>query len=261
MGSDGASVMTGKLSGVVKRMADRVQQLIFAVHCSAHQLELAFKDECLCFVYSFLLYVTDQCNSIRGLNTTLTSSLREVITPERRQHRNSPLNRHNLKEAFKVFGRKPVMPTRVAGTRWLPHTVRALKKLFQSFGPMVTLLKQIFVCCRRGRSGLRTLSEIKKKYQNIKEKAKAKRSLSMRPPTGGGPRANYPSVPEQLVLDNLEGRPSLCGVDGGIDTDEELEEIKDSRQLIKEQIRVAKLQQNLTILQIRNIDPTFSFTE
>ncbi|XP_046577438.1 uncharacterized protein LOC124285282 [Haliotis rubra] len=72
----------------------------------------------------------------------------------------------------------------------------------------------------RGRSGLRTLSEIKKKYQNIKRKAKAKRSLCMRPQTGGRPRANSPSVPEQLVLDNLEGRPSLCGVFGGIDTED-----------------------------------------
>ncbi|XP_046556532.1 uncharacterized protein LOC124265757 [Haliotis rubra] len=42
----------------------------------------------------------------------------------------------------------------------------------------------------------------------------------MTPPTGGGPRANSPSVPEQLVLYNLEGRPSLCGVDGGIDTED-----------------------------------------
>ena len=54
--------------------------------------------------------------------------------------------------------------------------------------------------------------------KNIFLPAKAKRCLSIRPPTGGGPRPDSPTVPEKLVLDNLEGRPSLCGIVGGIDT-------------------------------------------
>ncbi|XP_071087476.1 myb/SANT-like DNA-binding domain-containing protein 4 [Haliotis cracherodii] len=71
----------------------------------------------------------------------------------------------------------------------------------------------------RGTSGNRSIGEVKKKYQNIKQKAKAKRSAAVRPQTGGGPCPASPTLPEQLVLDNMEGRPSLCGIEGGIDTE------------------------------------------
>ena len=40
----------------------------------------------------------------------------------------------------------------------------------------------------------------------------------MHPKTTGGPKPAEPSVGEQLVLDNLEGRPSMCGLQDGIDT-------------------------------------------
>ncbi|XP_046561060.1 uncharacterized protein LOC124270083 [Haliotis rubra] len=77
----------------------------------------------------------------------------------------------------------------------------------------------ILILFRNGNSEIRSVTEMKKKYQNIKQKAKAKRSHAMRPPTGGGPRPESPTTPEQLVLQNLEGRPSLCGISGGIDSD------------------------------------------
>ncbi|XP_034320423.1 nuclear apoptosis-inducing factor 1 [Magallana gigas] len=64
----------------------------------------------------------------------------------------------------------------------------------------------------------RTVPEIKKKYQNIKQKAKEKRSAILHPRTGGGKKPSSPNQSEQLLLDNLEGRPSLCGLPCGIDT-------------------------------------------
>ncbi|XP_071082490.1 myb/SANT-like DNA-binding domain-containing protein 4 [Haliotis cracherodii] len=67
----------------------------------------------------------------------------------------------------------------------------------------------------RGTSRNRSIGEVKKKYQNIKQKAKAKRSAAVRPQTGDGPRPASPTLP-QLVLDNMEGRPSLYGIEGGI---------------------------------------------
>ncbi|XP_061170928.1 uncharacterized protein LOC133180414 [Saccostrea echinata] len=67
-------------------------------------------------------------------------------------------------------------------------------------------------------SSCRDVNEIKKKYQNIKQKAKEKRSVILNPKTGGGKKPSSPNVSEQLLLDNLEGRPSLCGLPTGIDT-------------------------------------------
>ena len=46
--------------------------------------------------------------------------------------------------------------------------------------------------------------------------AKEKRREIKRPKTGGGMKPPSPSASEQLVL--YEGRPSICGLPGGIDT-------------------------------------------
>ncbi|VDI13005.1 Hypothetical predicted protein [Mytilus galloprovincialis] len=44
MGTDGVSVMLGKTSGVVKRIKDMTSRPVYAIHCSAHRIELAYKD-------------------------------------------------------------------------------------------------------------------------------------------------------------------------------------------------------------------------
>ena len=43
MGSDGASVMLGKKSGVLALLKEQQPSLI-GIHCSAHRLELCYKD-------------------------------------------------------------------------------------------------------------------------------------------------------------------------------------------------------------------------
>lgn len=48
--------------------------------------------------------------------------------------------------------------------------------------------------------------------------AKGKLSEIKRPKTGGGPKPVSPSASEKAILENLEGRPSLEGLSGGIDT-------------------------------------------
>lgn len=48
--------------------------------------------------------------------------------------------------------------------------------------------------------------------------AKAKLSELKRPKTGEGPKPPSPSPVEQSILENLEDRPSLEGIAGGIDT-------------------------------------------
>ena len=46
-GTDDASVMMESNNGKVKKMKDQLARpYILAVHCSAHRLELAYKDAC-----------------------------------------------------------------------------------------------------------------------------------------------------------------------------------------------------------------------
>lgn len=65
---------------------------------------------------------------------------------------------------------------------------------------------------------LRTSGEATKQYSNLKQRAKGKLSEIKRPKTGGGPKPVSPSASEKAILENLEGRPSLEGLSGGIDT-------------------------------------------
>ncbi|XP_061186983.1 uncharacterized protein LOC133195127 [Saccostrea echinata] len=64
----------------------------------------------------------------------------------------------------------------------------------------------------------RTGKEASKQYANLKARAKDKLSQIKRPKTGGGPKPPSPTPVEQAMLDTLEGRPSLQGLDSGFDS-------------------------------------------
>ena len=49
------------------------------------------------------------------------------------RHRYSPLNRANTIASFKGIDQQPRMPTRVGGTRWLPHTKKSLEHLLNDY--------------------------------------------------------------------------------------------------------------------------------
>ena len=55
----------------------------------------------------------------------------------------SYLNRSNLKETCEVEGVKQLVPTRVGGTRWLPHTLRALNNMWTLYPALVLHLSQV----------------------------------------------------------------------------------------------------------------------
>lgn len=55
----------------------------------------------------------------------------------------SSLNRANLKTAYESIGKKMLVPTPVGGTRWLPHTERALKHLITGYVGIVLHLEQV----------------------------------------------------------------------------------------------------------------------
>ncbi|XP_071157050.1 zinc finger protein 862-like [Mytilus edulis] len=124
MGTDGAAVMIGKSSGVVRKIAEETQRpFVRAIHCSAHRLELAAKDA------GKEVNMAKKCDLLM-LNLYLF-------------YRYSPLNRSNLKIAFRSMDKKIKIPTRVGGTRWLPHTEKALKTLLSSYDAIVCHLEQM----------------------------------------------------------------------------------------------------------------------
>ena len=84
LGSDGASVMLGKNNGVIA-LLQATQPTVVPVHCSGHKLELAYKD------------------AIK--NTVLAEKVITMLTGLYYLYR-VPLNRTNLKNAFRCLGLK-----------------------------------------------------------------------------------------------------------------------------------------------------------
>ena len=110
-GADGASVNMGCHSGIGKRLRDK-QPLITVVHCMAHRLELAFKD--------ILKKGENQLEVVNFLNHIYTF------------YHASSLNRSMLRMCSAALGVKGI-PTRVGGTRWIPHTHTALQNMWSLY--------------------------------------------------------------------------------------------------------------------------------
>lgn len=79
---------------------------LVVIHCLAHRLELCFKD------------VVEK-NKLYDTVITLLLGLYYL-------YRKSPKMKKGLKISFKSLNRNRVLPTRVGGTRWLPHLARAI---------------------------------------------------------------------------------------------------------------------------------------
>lgn len=124
LGSDGAAVMLGKRGGLVKLLQD-LQPSLIGVHCLAHRLELCFKK------------VIQGIPSAHKVNSFLLSLYLF--------YHNSPLNRSNLKQSFENVGQPILIPTRVGGTRWLPHIRRALDHLLRGYAGIVQHLGQVTI--------------------------------------------------------------------------------------------------------------------
>ena len=122
VGSDGAAVMVGRKSGVVTRLSDGLPHVL-GVHCMAHRLELSFKD----------VAKKNLCH--KKLDTLLLGLYYF--------YHNSPLNRANLKASYQSLQKSPLMPTRVGGTRWVSHILKALDHFVRGYAPIVQHLEQI----------------------------------------------------------------------------------------------------------------------
>ena len=122
MGSDGVTVMLRKKSGVLALLKEQQPSLI-GVHCSAHRLELSYKD------------------AIKKV--PLADKVLTLLTGLYYMYRNSPLNRTNLKNAFKCLNIKAKLPTRAGGTRWVGHILKALSHFLDGYPALQLHLEQL----------------------------------------------------------------------------------------------------------------------
>ena len=123
LGSDGAAVMLGKNRGVISLLQAHQPSMI-AVHSSGHRLELAYKD------------------GIKKI--PLAEKVVTLLTGLYYMYRNSPLNRTNLKIAYRCLGLKILLPTRAGGTRWVGHVLRALGNFLSGYAAFWLHLEQVF---------------------------------------------------------------------------------------------------------------------
>ena len=122
-GADGASVNTGKNSGVISRMRDEISSEIVLLRCLAHALELAFKD------------TFKNCK----LYDKLISLLQELF----KFYHKSALQKSELQDAFDELEMISQQPHRIGGTRWVPHILSALEQLWKGYRGYLKHLKKV----------------------------------------------------------------------------------------------------------------------
>jgi len=120
--TDGAAVMTGEKSGVVTRLRGD-KAYVLGVHCMAHRLELAFSD------------------TIKV--SPMFCKVEELLGGLYTFYHTSPLNRANLVNSYQTLKQTPLMPTRIGGTRWVGHLLRALDQFLRGYQAIVLHLEQV----------------------------------------------------------------------------------------------------------------------
>ncbi|XP_069108814.1 myb/SANT-like DNA-binding domain-containing protein 4 [Argopecten irradians] len=67
---------------------------------------------------------------------------------------------------------------------------------------------------------VRTVLQVKKQYDNIKQRAKGKVDELKRPKTGGGPGGAQPTPSESIFIESHDTRPNVVGLAASIDTED-----------------------------------------
>ena len=88
---------------------------VVSIHCLAHRLELSWKD-----------FIKTNSTKLYDKVTTLTIGIYYL-------YKRSSKMRKELKATFSVHNEKCHLPTRVGGTRWVPHILRAIDLLLKGF--------------------------------------------------------------------------------------------------------------------------------
>ena len=106
-GSDGASVNLGKNHSVTALLKKDVPQLL-AVHCVSHRLELSVLD------------------ALRKKYLDVFSKVKKVLQLMYNHYHRSPKACRELKSLAEAMQVKFMKPSKMNGTRWIPHLYRAL---------------------------------------------------------------------------------------------------------------------------------------
>ena len=113
MGSDGASNMVGRKSGLSTLLRQDIGEHFVNVHCLSHRLELAFRDA----VKSLRLY----------------DKLMTLLIGLHYFYRKQYKNKRGLLNTFKALSVKGGLPPKVTGTRWLPHLMNGMESLLRNY--------------------------------------------------------------------------------------------------------------------------------
>lgn len=111
-GSDGASVNVGDGNSVKTRLREGRQYVVFT-HCVAHRLELGV------------------LNAIS--NTEMLTTVQDMLKKVHKHYHYSPKALRELKAIADVMEERVIKPTRLQGTRWLPHIMKASRALMNSY--------------------------------------------------------------------------------------------------------------------------------
>ena len=121
MGSDGASVMLGKKSGVLALLKEQQPSLI-GIHFSTHRLELCYKDAMK--------------------KVPMAEKVLILLSGLYYMYQNSPLNRTNL-NAFRCLTINIKLPTQAGGTRSVGHILRELEPFLDGYPAFRHHLEQL----------------------------------------------------------------------------------------------------------------------
>ncbi|KAB5574978.1 hypothetical protein PHYPO_G00215330 [Pangasianodon hypophthalmus] len=119
--TDGAAVMTGEKNGVVTRIrGDR--SYVLGIHCMAHRPELAYAD------------------AVK--QSLMARKVEDLMTGLYTLYHKSSVNRDSLKASFEELNMKPLIPTRIGGTRWVAHILRALDHFLRGYAGITHQLEK-----------------------------------------------------------------------------------------------------------------------
>lgn len=118
LGSDGASVMVGKNSGVYALLKREIPYLL-SLHCVAHKLELAFQDA--------------------AKDVVLFREAKELLQGLWKYYHYSPKAVRELKELAQSVGDRAYRTVKAGGSRWVPHLERALTVLLTKNFQLIVL--------------------------------------------------------------------------------------------------------------------------
>ena len=117
LSADDASVNSGKDSGLIAKLQEENEWIIF-VWCFSHCLGLVLKDA----LADFRNPVDESLMNLYYLYHKSSKKLREL-----------KLLFKDIKEDFEMFG-DGVRPVKSTGTRWIDHRIRAMARVIDKFG-------------------------------------------------------------------------------------------------------------------------------